>query len=177
MVRRAKLRSVSGKLDASNQINSQLPQEILWKLNCNDSVINNQPSDLSRHKSCATAPVVAKNGKDKPPTPINNFPSYEISEGGIPDAITLEIYSLRRRCADLKCQVEGLNNKLSRVLQLLNSLRRFFRLWIFENQGETYDQIHARMRKIDTMINLIEDRMVGPVPEMEIPERWRKENP
>ena len=33
------------------------------------------------------------------------------------------------------------------------------------------------MRKIDTMINLIEDRMVGPVPEMEIPERWRKENP
>jgi hypothetical protein len=107
-------------------------------------------------------------------SPVNNFPAYSGDGGGVPDAITLEIFALRRRNAELIAKVESLNNKLTRVLDCLQSLRRFFRLWIYDGQGESYDAVIGRMGKIDVMIDLIEDRMVGPAPVLDIPERWRK---
>jgi hypothetical protein len=123
---------------------------------------------------------VEKKGKHKasafPPTPINNFPNqaYGSYDGGMTDAVTLEIFSLRRQNAELKSNVEGLNNKLTRCLETLNSTKRFLRLWIHEGQGESYDQIHIRMRSIDVTINVIEDRSIGPAPKLEIPDRWKK---
>jgi hypothetical protein len=109
-----------------------------------------------------------------PQSPVNNFPAYSGGDGGVPDAVTLEVFALRRRNAELIAKVESLNNKLSRALECLQSLRRFFRLWIYDGQGESYDAIIGRMSKIDVMIDLIEDRMVGPAPVIDVPERWRK---
>jgi len=105
-------------------------------------------------------------------SPVNNFPpAYD---GGVPDAVTLEVFALRRRNAELVAKVEALNNKQTRLLECLQSLRRFFRLWIYEGQGESYDNIVARMTRIDSMIQLIDDRSVGDAPLLDVPERWRK---
>lgn len=112
-------------------------------------------------------------GKKLPDGPINNFPSYDY-DGGAVDAVTLEIFSLRRRNADLTAKVEGLNNKLTKSLETLYSTRRFIQLWVFEGQGETYDQVHRRIKSIETVIAHIEDRNIGPAPALEIPERWKK---
>jgi hypothetical protein len=116
---------------------------------------------------------VAPPKPNTPASPVNNFPAYSGDEGGVPDALTLEVFALRRRNAELVAKVESLNNKLTRVLECLQSLRRFFRLWIYEGQGESYDAITGRMSKIDVMIDLIEDRMVGDAPPLHVSKRWR----
>jgi len=177
MVRRAKLRSVDGqklpKEEKHQQIQTDMlfRDDILCKLSDQNSPISNPSSKTLRHGDCASPPPVAPH---IPQSPVNNFPAYSGGDGGVPDAVTLEVFALRRRNAELIAKVESLNNKLSRALECLQSLRRFFRLWIYEGQGESYDAIIGRMSKIDVMIDLIEDRMVGPASLLEIPERWRK---
>ena len=112
---------------------------------------------------------------DSPPTPINNFPDYgKDYNGGMTDAVTLEIFSLRRRNAELRAKNECLNIKLTKTLEILQSERRFLQLWIYENQGESYDEIQHRMKRIDATIQLIEDRMAGPAAPLEIPARWKR---
>lgn len=118
----------------------------------------------------------APKGRNVPEGPINNFPAYEAYDGGLPDAVTLEIFSLRRRNAELSAKVEGLNNKLTKALELLYSLRRFLQLWINEGQGETFDEIRSRMHRLDGTIAHLEDRSIGPAPVLEIPKRWKKES-
>ncbi len=145
--------------------------DILCKLSDQNSPISNPSSKTLRHGDCATPLAVAPH---VPQSPVNNFPAYSGDGGGVPDAVTLEIFALRRRNAELIAKVESLNNKLTRTLECLQSLRRFFRLWLYEGQGESYDAIVNRMRKIDVTIDLIEDRMIGPAPVVEVPERWRK---
>jgi len=115
-----------------------------------------------------------KVGKHAPSNPISNFPVYDYQGGAPDDPTTLEVFSLRRRNAELNDKVRALNNKLTRCHELLNSLKRFFDLWIYEDQGETYDELQNRMRRIKTTIELIEDRMVGETTPLEMPERWRK---
>lgn len=121
---------------------------------------------------------VAKRDRPKddrfPEGPINNFPSYDYANGGVPDAVTLEIFSLRRRNAELTAKVEGLNNKITKALEILYSLRRFVQLWIFEGQGETYDQVTGRLNNLDGAIKYLEDRTVGPSAALPVPERWKK---
>ena len=123
--------------------------------------------------------VVRQRGKPttknrSPSSPINNFPNYDNYEGGVPDAVTLEVFRLRQRNAELQSKVNTLNDKLSRVYELLTSLKRFFDLWVREGQGETYDQIHARMNRIKTAIELIDDRNIGEPIQIEIPARWKR---
>ena len=108
-----------------------------------------------------------------PTGPVNNFPSYDYG-GGLPDAVTLEIFSLRRRNAELGAKLTAVNNKLTVALEFLYSIRRFLQLWVNEGQGETYDQTHTRMRRLESTIAHIEDRNIGPSPELELPERWKK---
>jgi hypothetical protein len=86
----------------------------------------------------------------------------------------MEVFSLRRRNAELAAKLVTANNKLTRALEALFSLRRFLRLWILEGQGESYDQIHGRMKHLDGTIDYLEDRSVGDPPALDIPERWRK---
>lgn len=114
-------------------------------------------------------------GPELPPSPINNFPRADEYDGGMTDAVTLEIFSLRRRNADLAAQLVGANNKLTRALEVLYSLRRFLTLWVFHNQGETYDQVTERIKGIESTIAHIECRENYPSPPLEIPERWRKQ--
>ncbi len=90
------------------------------------------------------------------------------------DAVTLEIFSLRRRNAELTAALHGANNKLTVALECLYSLRRFLQLWIYEGQGESYDQVHGRIRRLGSTIDHIEDRSIGPAAPLEIPERWKK---
>lgn len=92
----------------------------------------------------------------------------------MPDAVTLEIFALRRRNAELTAKVEGLNNKLTRALESLYSLRRFINLWTLEGQGETFDQVRIRIKGLEATIANIEDRNISPSPALEIPARWRK---
>jgi hypothetical protein len=180
MVRRAKLRSVDGqklpKEEKHQQIQTDMlfRDDILCKLSNENSAISYPSSKTLRHGDCATPAPVAPPKTNVPASLVNNFPAYSCDAGTVPDAVTLEIFALRRRNAELIAKVESLNNKLSRALECLQSLRRFFRLWLYEGQGESYDAIVGRMSKIDVMIDLIEDRMVGPAPVIEIPERWRK---
>jgi hypothetical protein len=180
MVRRAKLRSVKGQDCPKDENNQQIQrdmffrEDILCKLSGPNSAKDNPSSKTLRHGDCATPAPVAPPKANVPASPVNNFPAYSCDAGTVPDAVTLEIFALRRRNAELIAKVESLNNKLSRALECLQSLRRFFRLWLYEGQGESYDAIVGRMSKIDVMIDLIEDRMVGPAPVIEIPERWRK---
>ena len=114
-----------------------------------------------------------QSGANVPEGPINNFPSSEY-EGGLPDAVTIEIFSLRRHNAELTAKLATLNNKLTAALELFYSLRRFFQLWINEGHGESYDQIHDRMRRLDSTIAKIEDRTAGESARLDIPKRWRK---
>ena len=123
--------------------------------------------------------VVKQRGKTtlknrSPSSPVNNFPSYDHYDGGIADAVTLEVFRLRQRNAELQSKVNTLNDKLSRVYEVLTSLKRFFDLWVREGQGETYDQIHARMNRIKTAIELIDDRNIGEPVQIEIPARWKR---
>ena len=180
LVRRAELRSVDGNSLNNLAINSHIGEDILCQPSTTDNELFNATSLFQRQANCSNLDDVPGRDRDKrrglAPSPINNFPKYDTNEGGVPDAITLEVFSLRRKNAELESKVVALNNKMTRILELLNSLRRFFRLWIFEDQGETYDQIRARMYQIDATIMLVEDRSVGPAPEMKLPERWTKEH-
>jgi hypothetical protein len=114
-----------------------------------------------------------KGGHDVPEGPVNNFPSSDY-DGGLPDAVTMEIFSLRRHNAELTAKLATLNNKITAALELFYSLRRFFQLWINEGHGESYDQIQDRMRRIDSTIAKIEDRTAGESARLDIPKRWRK---
>lgn len=116
-----------------------------------------------------------RSGRDLPEGPINNFPAYDAAESGAPDAVTLEIFSLRRRNAELVAKVEGLNNKLTKALERLYSLRRFIQLWVFEGQGESYDQVQTRLNHLSGTIQFLEDRSAGPSAPLEVPERWKKQ--
>lgn len=107
-----------------------------------------------------------------PKTPAGDY--GKDYNGGITDAITLEVFSLRRRNAELRAKNEALNIKLTKTLEMLHSERRFLQLWIYENQGESYDEIQHRMKRIDATIQLIEDRMAGPAAPLEIPAKWKR---
>lgn len=171
ILRRVKLKSV----DKNFLVN----KEILWKLCPEDPVNNSLPSHSLQHGNCDTTPPVPKRknlpSREFPATPVNNFPSYgQDYDGGLPDAVTLEIFSLRRRNAELQSKVIALNNKLTKALECLYSTRRFITLWIHEGQGESFDSVERRLKGIGATIAHIEDRNIGPSPEMEIPERWKK---
>jgi hypothetical protein len=112
--------------------------------------------------------------QSEPASPINNHPKAIEYDGGMTDAVTLEIFSLRRQNAELSAKLQGANNKLTKALELMHSLRRFLQLWIFEGQGESYDQCHARIKSLESTIEHIECQTNYPSPPLEIPERWRK---
>jgi hypothetical protein len=171
MVRRAQLRDINNQ----ERKTTQIQQDILCRLSDADLSINDISRINQRHVDCPTPKVVAKDrsikGSRVLQSPINNFPDYGTDyDGGVTDAVTLEIFSLRRRNSELTEKVETLNNKLTRALECLQSLKRFFGLWIFEGQGESYDQIQKRIRRIESTIDVIEDRMANPA---QI-ERWEK---
>lgn len=174
-MRRVKLRSVSG--NNGSQV-AGIAREILCQPGVPDSGKFDRVSNILRHGDCPNEPGVPPRkklpGGNIPEGPINNFPSAEVYDGGMTDAVTLEIFSLRRRNAELAAKVEGLNEKLTKALECLYSLRRFLQLWINEGQGETFDQVHARIRKMESTIDHIEDRNIGPVPILEVPARWKK---
>lgn len=177
IIRRARLRSVDGNTGQFINNSAYFNEDILCKLP------EHQPGKIDttgkplRHKDCILSPPVATHKKeDLPKGPINNFPPPEIYEGGLTDPVTLEIFSLRRRNAELTSKVEGLNNKLTRALECLYSTRRFIQLWVFEGQGESYDQVHARIQHLDSTIAHVEDRSIEPSPGMEPPVAWKKKH-
>lgn len=179
LVKRAQLKSVDSKHYKHKQFRNDILCNLQEKINTDSEVIN-LSSESARHNACLPALPVAQRDKrhsletKQPEGPINNFPSFDNTDGGVPDAVTLEVFALRRRNAELTAKVEGLNNKLTVALECLYSLRRFVQLWVFEGQGETYDQVHSRLRRLTGTIEHIEDRTVGPAAPYEIPERWRK---
>lgn len=172
MLRRVKLKSVDKNFAISRDILCQLPNA--------DPVNNSSPGHSLRHENCDTSsPVPPRKNlpvKEIPTSPVNNFPAYGHDyDGGVPDdPITLEVFSLRRQNAALTAKVIGLNNKLTKALECLYSTRRFLELWIHEGQGESFDSVERRIKGIGATIAHLEDRSIGPSPELEVPERWKK---
>lgn len=182
MVRRAQLRSVDGNSVVPASETSTIAREILCKPANIQEELKYSTSNNIRYGDCNPLPAVDKlkpkrplRGSELPPGPINNFPRVDEYDGGMPDAVTLEIFALRRRNAELAAQLVGANNKLTRALELLYSLRRFLQLWVFHGQGETYDQVTARVKGIESIIAHIECRENYPSPPLELPERWQKQ--
>jgi len=143
-----------------------------------DSVKNDTEGALQRIEEHDSPARVKKHSerrvKNNPASsPINNWPAYDPAEGGIPDAVTLEVFSLRRRQAELTAKLTAANDKLTDALECLFSQRRFLQLWVTENQGESFDKLHARIKRIQATIDHIENRNIGPSPELDIPERWK----
>lgn len=179
LIRRAKLRSVSGNEGQETQYIRDFREDILCKLSEAHNEHIESTSKSLRHGDCVAPPPVAKDngakGRKAPLRPINNFPTYGNYEGGAPeDAITLEIFSLRRRVTELTADLILRNEKITRALVELQSQRRYFRLLISDNQGESYDQIQTRIRKIESTIHYVEDPVAGHVEELPIPDRWKK---
>lgn len=177
MVRRAQIRSVVGNDVANAVIKRDINEDILCQLSDVNSELFDNTSSLIRHGDCIDTPTVSKNRQHGarviPEGPINNFPSYQY-DGGVPDAVTLEIFSLRRKNAEQHSRIEELQSKLTKALECLQSQKRFLRLWIYDEIGESYDKMQQRMRDIDGTIRYVESLHVGPRPEIKIPERWRK---
>lgn len=183
-MRRAKLRSIDGKIGQESTLddnaNYRERLDTLCLLSKESPVKNASKGNNGRHANCLPNDDMPAGKKLRPPkapaSPINNFPGYgNTYEGGLPDAaVTLEVFSLRRRNLELQTDLKNANNKLTVALELLYSLRRFFKLWILDGQGESYDQIHNRMRRLDSTIQHLEDRNNGEAPPLELPARWKR---
>lgn len=106
---------------------------------------------------------------------ITNLPEHHEYDGGAPDdPIIMEIFTLRRRVTDLTNRLTDANKKLTRALECLQGLHRFFFLWVYEGQGESYDEIMTRMGKISSTVEIIQAKILGPYPEAEVPQKWQK---
>ncbi len=181
LIRRAGIRSVEAQNGAQVP---EITEDILCKPLPQPQVISYPDGAFRRHENCQPSEQVAQVKKynrrnlqkEAPPHPITNIPRTPIDyDGGVPDdTVTMEIFAFRRRNEQLQDDLAAANTKITRALELLFSLRRFLSLWINEGQGETYDQMHARMHKIDGTIRFLEDRMAGqPAHEEKIP-AWKK---
>ena len=170
LLRRVKLKGV----DKSNVVT----QDILCKLSNSLNVETNATSTLQpfpEHDSPGRVKNYSK-GRVKnnvSSSPVNNWPDYDPADGGLPDAVTLEIFALRRRTTELTAKLADANNKLTDALECLFSQQRFLELWVNQGQGESYDKLQARIKRIQATINHSQDRNTGPSPELDIPERWK----
>jgi hypothetical protein len=177
-VRRANLRSVKEHVITPIPSDSHGLQGILCKQNATPREIFDITSKTLRYPDCSTPITMGKDNtgkrQDKPASPISNYPRQIEYDGGMPDAVTLEIFSLRRQNAELWAKLQGANNKLTKALELMYSFRRFLQLWVFEGQGESYDQVHDRIKSLQSTIDHIECQTNFPSPPLEIPARWRK---
>lgn len=177
LVRRAQLRSVDGNAGQNHEQNQQDRDDIICQPSDTYSVISELSGKNPRPKYCSTTEAMPRQPKTaRPPHPITNIPRTPIDyNGGVPDdTVTMEIFALRRRNEQLQDDLAAANTKITRALELLFSLRRFLSLWINDGQGETYDQVNARMHKIDGTIRFLEDRMAGqPTHEDKVP-AWKK---
>jgi len=173
----ANLRSVDGKNGTKD-----VKKPLLG--NSNISYQTLQPTSSSktlRHGDCFEydeVPTSKKGSAEKPPQiPINNYPSYDVNDGGLPDNTTLEIFSLKRQNAALGAKLVGANNKLTTALETLFSERRFLKLWIDEGQApESWDELSARIRRLEGTIAHLEDRTLYPSDEIKLPDRWKKKS-
>ena len=177
LIRRAKLRNVNGNDGNKDEQFQEVREDIL----CQPNVTLRERFEITgnklRHQDCNAPHTVGTDGRKKsksPGSPINNYPRTVEYDGGMTDAVTLEIFSLRRQNAELVAKLQGANNKLTKALELMYSLRRFLQLWVFEGQGESYDQVNGRIKALESAIAHIECQTNYPSPPLEIPERWRK---
>ena len=183
VIRRAQIRSVKENTETIDDVSTRNCKEILCQLSEPVLSFTDAPSSNPRHANCSSILKVAKERNlrvatslDAARSPISNLPTVPEYDGGMADPVTLEIFSLRRRVAELTASLCGANNKLTAALESMYSLRRFLQLWIFQGQGESYDQIHGRIRRLESTIQKIEDRNNDPSPPLEIPKRWRKKD-
>ena len=170
LLRRVKLKGI----DKSNVVS----QDILSKLSNSLDVENNAIGTLQPFPEHAIPGRVKNHSKGRvknnpSSSPINNWPDYDPADGGLPDAVTLEIFALRRRTTELTAKLADANNKLSDALECLFSQQRFLELWVNDGQGESYDKLQARIKRIQATINHSQNRNTGPSPDLTLPERWK----
>jgi len=173
ILRHGELRKVEGNDEVKDDKNNPKGlQSIFYR-----TLHSTPPSKTLRHRDCSPKPDVpsGKNGapKKSSQSPISNYPSYDEIDGGVPNSTQMEIFSLRRQNSTLTAKLAAANDKLTDALECLFSQRRFLQLWVTENQGESFDKLHARIKRIQATIDHIENRNTGPSPELELPERWK----
>ena len=182
ILRRAKLRSVEADSEQSDTLTvSHNPVEILCKPTTKTQVKSAPNSKNIRYRNCSPMQPMPPKHKDDSHTvqifPISNFPAVQNPSTGLPDdPVVIEIFTLTRQNADLRRDLRAAQKKITRALESLQSLRRYFRLGLFENQWETYDELRRRMGKLDSVLQYLEDPLGG-IEAEEVPDRWRKDKP
>ena len=179
IVKRAQLRSV----DRNYLKNESHPigNIMLPKMETKNSIgTNPRPTDCDTQHVVNTKKIrVLNKNKDGTMFPISNFPAVQNPSTGLPDdPIVIEIFTLTRQNADLRRDLRAAQKKITRALESLHNLRRYFRLGLFENQWETYDELRRRMGQLDSVLQFLEDPLGGiDTEESPIPNRWRKDKP
>ena len=123
--------------------------------------------------SVSPTPMVVRNDDKAPVGMIANAGQLSPLED-IPDAYRLEVFRLRRRVAELEMTIRGKDLRIVRAIAMLEDELQMFRTLMYDHIAETHGGIQRRMAHIRATLEYLKDINAGPVPPLEIPERWRK---
>lgn len=104
----------------------------------------------------------------------NPFTTDSQESPGLPDRYELEMYRLRRRVAELECDVLNRDDKIRHALATLDDELTFWRTGLHDHVWETLGKIHARVTRLNSTVAHLKEVGGRHVPHLDIPAGWRK---